>query len=64
MFWAREGFYRELSWLSARIVEVQSKPSGFEKPTFIQYEWNTAFMDSQEALKEMMKTTGTSEEVR
>lgn len=30
---------RELSWLSARIAEIQSNPSGFEKPTFSEYEW-------------------------
>jgi hypothetical protein len=55
---------RELSWLNARIGQVQSNPSGFEKPICSGYEWNTAFMGSQEALKEMLKTTGAAEEVR
>jgi hypothetical protein len=55
---------RELSWLSARIIQVQTSPSTFEESPFSQPEWNNAYMSSQEALKEMLKAASTAEEVR
>jgi hypothetical protein len=55
---------RELSWISARIAQLQSNPSALENPRFSQQEWNNAYASSQEALKEMLKAASAAEEVR